>query len=193
MMPSTALVRWTSSRALALDELESAHRAVGGSGPGRRFATQQINFAYAVLVSAQFQGFCRDLHTEAVGYIVQIAPAHFQAALADEFAGNRRIDRGNPNPGNLGTDFNRLGIVFWDKVVAHHTRNSERRSALEELNRWRNAIAHQDFSGVTVAGGRTTLHLADVQAWRKVCDGLAKSFDEILRVYILRITSSTPW
>ena len=56
-MPSNSLRNWHSIRAIALDEIESAHRMVGGSGPGRRYATQQINQAYAMLLSSQFQGF----------------------------------------------------------------------------------------------------------------------------------------
>jgi hypothetical protein len=60
-MPSTSYRRWTTIRSSALDEIANAHSAVGGTGPGRRYATQQINQAYAVLLASQFQGFCRDL------------------------------------------------------------------------------------------------------------------------------------
>ena len=65
-MPSHSYREWLSKRARALDETEAAHASVGGTGPGRRYATQQINQTYAVLVASQFQGFCRDLHTESV-------------------------------------------------------------------------------------------------------------------------------
>jgi hypothetical protein len=64
-VPSRSLHTWRVDCAAALDEIEAAHGAVGGAGPGRRTATQQINYAYAVLLSSQFQRFCRDLHTEA--------------------------------------------------------------------------------------------------------------------------------
>lgn len=66
-MPSVALNTWQTGARQALDEIAAAHEAVGGTGRGRRFATQEINRAYAMLSSCQFQGFCRDLHTEAVG------------------------------------------------------------------------------------------------------------------------------
>src|SRR5579884_2178893 len=65
-VPSAAFQEWSTVRAASLDEVENAHRSVGGTGPGRRYATQQINQAYAVLLSSQFQAFCRDLHTECV-------------------------------------------------------------------------------------------------------------------------------
>ena len=44
-MPSAAYDRWQRERLPSLDELESAHRSVGGVGRGRRDATQQINQA----------------------------------------------------------------------------------------------------------------------------------------------------
>ena len=55
---------------MALNDLESAHRSVRGSGPGARAATQQIHQAYTVLLSGQFQGFCRDLHSECADNLV---------------------------------------------------------------------------------------------------------------------------
>lgn len=65
-MPSRALAEWRGRRSDELDELLAAHAAVGGTGRGRRYATEQVNRAYALAVAAQFQGFCRDLHSEAV-------------------------------------------------------------------------------------------------------------------------------
>ena len=46
-MPSAALIKWEGDAQRALDEIEAAHRAVEGSGRGRRYATLQINHAYA--------------------------------------------------------------------------------------------------------------------------------------------------
>ena len=65
-MPSNSFLRWRGQRARALNELENAHARVEGTDRGRRYATQQINPAYAVLLTAQFQGFCRDLHDECI-------------------------------------------------------------------------------------------------------------------------------
>ena len=71
-MPSKALRRWFKSQAVALDQMENAHASVGGKGRGRRYTTDQINQAYAVLLASQFQGFCRDLHSESAEYLVDI-------------------------------------------------------------------------------------------------------------------------
>lgn len=193
-MPSLASAFWFADRARALDEIENAHRSVGGVGPGRRTATQQINYAYAVMLSSQFQAFCRDLHMECAGILVgHIADPWSRLMLQNSLIFNRRLDRGNPNPGNIGSDFARFDVVFWTLVDAHHPRNSLRRAALEELNEWRNAIAHQDFSPALLRGGRPALLLAQVQTWRKACDGLAESFDEVLRVHIQSKMGFSPW
>jgi hypothetical protein len=58
-MPSLSLQKWMSVRVGELDETENAHRTVGGIQPGRKYATQQINQAYVMLLSSQFQRFCR--------------------------------------------------------------------------------------------------------------------------------------
>lgn len=193
-MPSVAFQRWLTARAASLDEIENAHRAVGGTGPGRRYATQQINQAYAVLLSSQFQAFCRDPHTEGVGHLAYaIRPAVYRHVIQMEFLLNRKIDRGNPNPGNLGADFNRLGFDLWMQTVAADARNSQRRQILEELNEWRNAIAHHDFTAAMTRAGRPVLHLSQVQSWRKACDGLARSFDGVLGAFIQHITGTSPW
>lgn len=193
-MPSAAFQDWSTVRATSLNEVENAHRSVGGTGPGRRYATQQINQAYAVLLASQFQAFCRDLHTECVNHLVAPVPS---PDLRDMYRSglvlNRKLDRGNPNPGNIGSDFNRLDLLFWPQVDAHRPNNPTRRELLELLNEWRNAIAHQDFAPAMLRGGRPALQLAQVQGWRKACEVLAPSFDEVMHAHIWAKTGIAPW
>lgn len=192
-MPSLSFQNWDTVRRSALDEIENAHRGVGGATRGRRYATQQINQAYAVLLSSQFQGYCRDLHSECVGYLAgAVQPATFEAILRTEFVQNRKLDTGNPNPGNIGSDFNRLGLTFWSKVVTEDAQNAERRVRLESLNLWRNAIAHQDFDPAKL-GGTTTLRLQTVRSWRQASEQLAVSFDAVMRTHLAVLTGTPPW
>jgi hypothetical protein len=193
-MPSSSLQRWFAARAATLADVENAHRSMRGSGPGGRAAARQISQAYAVLLSGQFQGFCRDLHSECADYlVVPVADPDLREILRDNLLFGRRIDRGNPNPGNIGSDFNRLGLAFWSLVDARGPENPARRAALEQLSDWRNAIAHQDFSAAMVRAGRPNLALARVRVWRRACDGLARAFDEVLRDYLRALTGSAPW
>ena len=116
-MPSLSLQRWFAERAGSLNDIESAHRSVHGSGPGARAASQQINQAYAVLLTAQFQGFCRDLHSESADHFVMpITNPDLRDMLRDNLVFGRKIDRGNPTPGNPGSDFNRFNLAFWSRV-----------------------------------------------------------------------------
>jgi hypothetical protein len=112
-MPSLALQDWSSRRAAALDEIEHAHRSVGGTGPGRRYLTQQINQAYVVLLSSQFQGFSRDLHEECVDHLgASVVSPVLSTTFRDNLRFGRKLDTGNPNRGNIGSDFNRLDCHF---------------------------------------------------------------------------------
>jgi hypothetical protein len=192
MMPSNSYRQWAGARAAELDQMEKAHASVGGTGRGRRYATEQINHAYAVMLASQFQGFCRDLHSESVEYLVDcLEPRSMRPIVRAELIRDRKLDRGNATPGNLGDDFGRLGIEFWDEAKALSRRNSERNKSLDMLNQWRNAIAHQKFDPSKLVS--TRLGVAQVRSWRKTCDRLARAFDRIMRDHIRSVTGTSPW
>lgn len=191
-MPSRSWIKWNEERANALDEIENAHAMVGGTERGRRHATQQINYSYATLLSSHFQGFCRDLHSECIDHIVACVPPQLQGLLRGEFLRDRSLKRGNPHPGGVGSDFNRLGVDLWAEVYAVDARNQRRRELLQELVDWRNAIAHQDFD-LVAPGGPATLHLARVKGWRSAVSTLARSFDQVLYNYLQELLANTPW
>ena len=191
-MASASLGIWRSTCAGALDQIEAAHAALGGTGPGRRFATEQVNHAYAVLLSSQFQRFCRDLHAEASLHVAAAAGGPALRTLVQvQLVLNRQLDRGNPNPGNLGSDFGRFDLRLWDQLISHDRRNRQRQANLESLNRWRNAIAHQDFDPNRL--GSTHLGLAAVRRWRRACNGLARDMDLVVGQHLVTILGTTSW
>jgi hypothetical protein len=107
---------------------------------------------------------------------------------------NRKLESGNPNPGNLGSDFGRLGISLWDEMKRRDARTMGRLRKLESLAKWRNAIAHQDFGGVAeldLGRGRLHLHLSDVSEWRSACNALAASIDQVVMRHLARLVGST--
>ena len=193
-MRSTSYQNWVTARADALDEIKQAHVAMGGAARGRRYATQQINRAYAVLLASQFQGFCRDLHSECADHLVSAIapPPALRSLVLTELTRGRQLDRGNAQPASLGADFGRLGVDFWKEVDRHDPRNKARRTCLDALNDWRNAIAHQNFDPAKL-GGTTTLRLAQVKQWRTACRRLAQSIDEVLRTHLQALTGAAPW
>jgi hypothetical protein len=192
-MASRPYAIWSTSRSEQLDEMRAAHTAIGGSARGRRYATQQINRAYLVLLSSQFQGFCRDLHSEAVDALVRaITPTSLRTIVRARFTDGRKLDIGNPTPGNLGSDFGRLGMDFWPEVHELHRWNARRQAHLEAINAWRNAVAHQDFDPAEL-GGVTELRLAQVVNWRSVCNALAVAFDLAVARHVERVVGARPW
>jgi hypothetical protein len=191
-MPSISLQEWRGWRRRELDEIVRAHRALGGAGRGRRYATVQLNHAYAVLLSSQFQGFCRDLHSECAQHIVKSLPLALQNVIRGELGNFRRLDRGNANSSNIETDFARLGFRIWKSASSLDGRNGTRKDLLDELNEWRNAIAHQDFKSERL-GARTTLRLSHVNSWRRACNQLAEVFDVVTCSYLSSLLGSQPW
>ena len=193
-MPSNSLNLWRTARRQALDQIAAAHAAVGGAAPGRRYATQQINQAYAMLLSSQFQGFSRDLHSEAVDHICG-PPGGADARrdmLRRRLTIGRKLDTGNPNPGNLGNDFGYFNFELWPEMQAYDPDNEARQKVLLELNAWRNAIAHQDFDPKKL-GNRVTLRLDDVRRWRRNCELLAQDLDAVVGAHVGTIVGATPW
>jgi hypothetical protein len=121
-----------------------------------------------------------------------MTPLALQPIVREEFTWNRQLDRGNAQPGSLGSDFGRLGIEFWTDVDGHDARNPDRKTQLEELNTWRNAIVHQNLDPAKL-GGTTTLRLKQVRGWRRACEQLAQSFDEVLRRHVQSLIGTSPW
>lgn len=195
-MPSLALDTWQEEARDAFDELQAAHRAVGGGRPGRRYLTQQINYAYVTVLAARFQGFCRELHSEVAAVLGSgVNDLVLSILLEGSLTRNRKLDSGNATVGNLGTDFGRFGFPFWDIVdaAAHH--NARRREELGRLMTWRNAIVHDDIDRKQARGElvpeRITLRVC--RRWDSQLDNLAVSIDAVLADVCESIGLPRPW
>ena len=164
-MPSVSYRNWRTTRRAVLNAVEAAHATIHGTGIGRREATRQLNHGYTMLLAAEFQGFCRELHTEAIQHFVATLPATQQNIVSEEFTFNRQLDKGNATPASIGSDFGRLGLKWWAALDKLDPAAANLRRQLESLNNWRNAIAHNNFDPL-VLGGTMRLRLAMVQEWR---------------------------
>lgn len=193
MPSSSALYTWQVDGRRALDQMEAAHRAIGRVGPGARHAAEQINQAYVLLLSSRFQRFCRDLHAECIDHLTHgLEPLPIRIIFRRQLEYGRKLDVGNPNPGNIGSDFDRFEIRFWPAVIHHDERNAARQRLLSTMNQWRNAIAHQDAS-LHDGPGRDRLRLADVRRWRMNCEQLAVDFERVMYHYLRSLTGRLPW
>jgi len=196
-MPSRALSRWLSEAKAELDELEEAHARATTRRRTRHVLARQLCRAYLVSVSAQFQRFCRDLHSEAAQRLADaVQPKVFRGAVLRLLTEGRRLDAGNATAGTLGPDFDRLGLAFLPELEAR-AENRRRRLELERLNVWRNAIVHLDF---TLKPGREKLvrgtspdSLRDVRRFRQACDALAVEIDRMVRAHVSGVVGGEPW
>jgi hypothetical protein len=131
-------MRWQSDRAAVLDNLVAIHTKITGGQRGRQTATEHLNLALLVRLASEFQGFSRDLHDNATVRLVAGLSGEdkarvriFSAALVRE----RKLDRGNASPGNLGNDFSILGIELWSEIyVRYPIKGKKWNSVLTELN-----------------------------------------------------------
>lgn len=192
-MPSSSRQRWLDERRVTLDHFERAFAAALMVGPGSKAVAQQLVQSYVLALSAQFQGFCRDLHREAVQRLASLIPlVPLADVVRDELILGLRLNAGNPNPGNLGADFGRLGLDLWGALVQHDRRVTTDRRALESLNAWRNAIAHQDLDSARL-GGQTSLSIVTVRGWRRACDRLSRTLDAVVRAHLVWLGVRVPW
>lgn len=195
-MPTDALLRWRSERSAALDSLEAVHARVTGKKPGRQHATEHLNSALFLRLAAEFQGFCRDLHTDAVLAIVA-DPSHVPGSdvrrriFMSSLRRNRKLDVGNASPSNIGNDFLYLGLTLWADVRARYpTRGPGWNATLEDLNAVRNAIAHSDEAKLVVVRARHPLTLRTYRTWRSSLNAAATGFDNVVRAYLQDLTAN---
>ena len=188
-------MEWRTQRVDRLNELEEVHRRIAGTAPGRKWLTEELDRSYVVVLASQFQGFCRDLHSEAVAVVAAQAPALMQGILESSFTLRRYLDRGNPTPGNIGSDFARFGFDFWDAVYARDARNGRRRELLDQVMIWRNAIAHDSpvpqGDRPKIVGTSPTLTWG--RRWRRGLSALAPSFDRVLAARLQALVGNQPW
>jgi hypothetical protein len=193
---SKSLQEWQSNASAAFNEIENAHRAVGGTKPGRRFLTQQINYAYVTLLAARFQGFARALHSQTADTIA--AGTHsidYRVMLRESLTHNRALDKHNAQPNSIAEDFDRFGINIWRDVDTARAGNEERRKKLWALITWRNAIAHQDIDEKLARDvlDPVKITLDTCRGWRSALNLLAISLDRVAADRCETLGLPRPW
>lgn len=195
-MPSAALERWRTDRAVLLDDLFAAHGQVGGTGAGRRWTTAELNRALLLRIAAQFQGFAKDLHQEAAvtfGSLAQPSDPAIARVIAVGLQTKRELDRGNAQESTLASDFGRFGLKLWDEMEARHARSAGRREHLKWFNMARNGLAHDDVQMIAkVEGAGYRIDLVWLRRWRGALDGLAGTMDEVLATHLARLFKTNP-
>jgi hypothetical protein len=187
-MTSAALEGWQGPSSHALDEIELVHMKVEGP--------EQLSYAYATLITAHFQMYCRAVHSEAAEALVVSIPDPALATVMQRLlTGGRFLDKGNPTPRNLGQDFGRFGFRLWYAIETEDRRNRSRRRRLGELCEWRNAIVHGDIAGKRESGRLVPrdLTLETCRGWRRAAGELVISIDSVVAAGCQDLGCLRPW
>lgn len=183
-MPSASLTHWTADRLTRLRSVD-AHAAAVAAAPSDPYLADELLRGLVVLASAHFQGFCRDLYTEAVGVVVSKVRPGLRFAVQNQFTSAYALGHGNPTLANIRADFGRFGFTL---DFAADPANGLRLQHLAELNRWRNIVAH---GADLPPGGLPTP--ATVRGWVGSCDGLATALDRLVYNALRKLLRRVPW
>ena len=196
-MPSGALEKWRGARAARLDNLAAAHRAVAGDGAGRRWLTVEVNHALIVRLASEFQGYCRELHDQAIdAFLAATFDAGRPAApiVRRLLTSGRKLDSGNASWANMNNDFARLGMSIKTELSSRYPRRSGPwTTKLERLNDARNAIAHDNTAQLAKCHAEQPLTLATFRTWRSGLDQMASGLDEVVAAYLEDLNGDEPW
>lgn len=118
--------------------------------------------------------------------MVSAAPDSYATVLREALVAGRRLDRQNATSAVLEQDFGRFDLALW-RALDEALPGARR--MLDEVNSWRNAIAHQD--AVRLSG--LELDLPTVRRWRRLLDELATAMDGVVGGRIRETTGRFPW
>lgn len=185
-MPSNALTTWKAVRQSSLDAIDAQCAASIFAVPANPLLAEENVRGYGLLLSAHFQGFCRDLYTEAAQVVSSKVRPSLRAIVQRQFAYQSTLDHGNPTNENIKKDFSRFGTKF--SFADADLANSLRLSHLSSLNDWRSIAAHHGY-----VPSNEVPDLADLRVWRNSCDGLATSLDTITYNRLRVVLRREPW
>lgn len=197
-MSSASLATWATLRSDRIKRLRAAHQAFGGTGPGRRWVTEELNHALILRLATEFQGFARDLHDETGRFVAQnLAPGDMQRQnlLRMPYVKARKLDQGNADPGTLGNDFGLFSLDLWPTLRMQNPNQAAGwNKKLAAMNTARNGIVHDDrekLARIQAEGWPLTLHTVD--RWKSSLDGLARGMDRAVDGHLRLVFGTSPW
>jgi hypothetical protein len=188
-MPSNALLHWQTDRIPRLNEVDAQCNASLTLVPANPLLADENLRGYLMLLSAHFQGFCRDLHSECIQIAAIALIPSMQAMFQSQCQAGRQLDGANPKYSTLRKDFERFGLDLASTLAANPA-NSPRITHIDHLNLWRNYAAHH-LTSMPVQGGPFTV--VTIQIWKNDCDGLATELDGIMYNQLQVLIGVAPW
>lgn len=189
-MASRSLIRWQSYRLIGLAEIDSQVAACSPVGAPNVVLLEENLRGFVMLLSAHFQGFCRDFYSECVGAAVSAMPANVGFMVVTQFEAKIVLNAGNPSYENIKLDFSRFGIDIV-AVLAPNPGHAIRVTHLGHLMAWRNHAAH--YNDGAPKTGPAILSLAELRLWLASCDALASELDATMYFYMDATLGQPPW
>lgn len=143
--------------------------------------------AYVTLLNAHFQGFCRDLYTEASLKVVsRIRQVRLRPIVQAQFSTGLKLEKGNPTLDVLAEDFGRFGIADLKAAVGIAPPADAHKGRLKAMSACRNKCAHGEPM-------IPELLLANIQAWRTSCDWIASRLNAVVYDRLWASFRAAPW
>lgn len=183
-MTSSALTEWNRSRRRRLGLLWVI-RGQASLPWQERHADEML----VVRLMAEFQGFARDLHDEAIDFLAISATSNNQAlasVLQIGMSSDRGLNRNNAGKENLAKDFARIGLLFWPALAAQAPLLVPGWTAdLKDMIEVRNAIVHENRAQLLRLQNRGLALTRSVnQGWHANLDQLAANMDDVVGSYL---------
>jgi hypothetical protein len=196
-MTSPALGAWQSNRLAGIDRFIAAHPASIGSATDPAVA-QQFTGALVQCVASEFQGYCRDLHDDAVEAVlgtIMTSDSPLRVVLMNGLILDRGLDRRSADPATIGHDFARLGLDLWRALTASRPDDASTwRSGLVLLHRARNGVSHDDQRALAeVEASGWPMRISTVRRWRKLVDEAVTAMDDEVSKEIAELINKNPW
>ena len=195
-MTSAAKGEWDTSAQTRLDELEQLHVDARGTARGRRWGTEQLNRSLFLVLVAQFQTYCRDLHDEAVGIHTAHANLGQAAVLQQLLTQGRRLDTANPRTDALENDFGRLGFKLLPALRSEGGQVADWLSRLDVLIELRNLVSHGHETALQtfIASNDIKPTLTSYRKYRRTLNYLVSTMDGVVAAQLASgLDVPRPW
>lgn len=185
--PSRAFREWDTTRRDKLDKIEGRCVWAAELTPLDDDLAAEHLRAYVMLLSAHFQGFCRDLYIEATAAVAgRIKQKGLWPIIQAQFDAELCLDRANPSLDTLVRDFRRVGIDDLRAALGVGPPADVHKGRLGTMIGCRNKCAHgEPFV--------PELLLPNIQAWRASCDWMASKLDEAVYNRLRMALRASPW
>ena len=150
---------------------------------------RQADMMIIVRLASEFQGFARDLHNEAIEFLVSSAATGsptLDNVLTIAMTSDRALGKNNAGDDTLDRDFKRIGLNLWSTINTQMPQQGPKlRQSLRKLIEMRNAIAHDNEAQIIrLESEGFVLQRTVIRDWNTDLDSLVAITDDTVGSYL---------